>query len=168
MKTIGSHPGAILFRMSIMVILIAILVVVFFSYVDKVRENTERASISRTRAIINSALSIVFATYAVQGRLDDLNDLEGANPFVFLREYKLLPATYVGEIDHGLHDQLAPGWYYLKHIRQVGYKPSHLADSFKFELVLRYGDINQSGRFESGIDVFKGLNFMEFEARGRP
>jgi len=168
MKTLGSHPGAILFRMSIMVILIAILIVVFFSYVDKLRENTERASISRTRSIINSSLAVVFATYAVQGRLDDLNDLEGANPFTFLREYKLVPSTYVGEIDHGLNDQLAPGWYYLKGFRQAGYKSRYLGDSFKFALVLRYDDINGSGRFESGVDAFKGLNFMEVEARNRP
>ena len=118
--------------------------------------------------IINSSLAIVFATYAVEGKLDDLNDLEGANPFVFLRKYKLLPATYVGEIDHGLNDQLAPGWYYLKHLRQVGYKSLHLGDRFNFELVLRYDDINESGRFESGIDVFKGLNFIEVETQNRP
>ena len=43
MKTIGSHPGAILFRLSIMIILIAILMIVFFSYLDDTERELERS-----------------------------------------------------------------------------------------------------------------------------
>ena len=42
MKTLGSHPGAILFRLSVMVIIIAILMVVFFRHVDDAQVELER------------------------------------------------------------------------------------------------------------------------------
>ncbi len=166
MKTIGSHPGAILFRLSLMVILIAILIVVFFSYVAKVEENLEHAAILRTRGLIDSSLVAVFATYAAKARLDELNDLDGANPFEYLREYQVLPPTYMGEIDHGLNDDLAPGWYYQTHLREVAYKPRYLDESFRFALVLAYDDVNQSGRFETGSDGFQGLHFSEIKTSG--
>jgi len=167
MKTIGSHPGAILFRLGIMVILIAILAVVFFSYVADVQKNTERAAITRTRGLINSSLAVVFATYAVKSKLDELNELHGANPFAFMSEYQLLPASYGGEIDHGLNDQLKPGWYYLKRRRQVTYKPRYLDEVFRFELKLSYQDKNDSGRFEPEIDSFQGIYFQRVAPPGK-
>ena len=161
MKSIGSHPGAILFRMSIMVILIAILMVVFLFYVDKSQKNIELASIFQTRKIINSSLVVMFATYAARGRLDKLNDLDGANPFEILRGYQLLPATYVGEIEHDLNDRLTPGWYYLRHRRQVVYKPLYIEKKFRFELLLKYDDVDGSGHFHPETDKFKGIYFVE-------
>ena len=163
MKTIGSHPGAILFRLGIMVILITILVAVFFTYVADVQKNTERAAITRTRGLINSSLAVVFATYAVQSRMSELNDIDDANPFEFLREYQMLPATYAGEIEHALNDRLKAGWYYQGHLSRVAYKPRYLDENFYFELVLDYDDINQSGRFEMDADAFKGLYFAEID-----
>jgi len=160
MKTIGSHPGAILFRMSVMVILIAIIIVVFLNYIDRVRENAERAAIIRTKGLIESTLAVVFATYAVEARLDELNELDGANPFDFLREYLALPGTYVGEVESGLGDQHGPGWYYLKRHRQVAYRARYLGDDFRFELKLSYVDANESGRFEPEIDRYQNINFI--------
>ena len=161
MKTIGSHPGAILFRLSVMVILIAVVIFVFFSYVAKVRENAERAAIIRTKGLIDSSLAVVFSTYAAQARLDELNDLNGANPFEFLRQYQLLPQTYVGEIDTGPDDRAKSGWYYQRRLHQVIYKPRYLEQNFRYELLLEYDDLDQSGRFEPGPDHFKGLYFVE-------
>ena len=159
MNTIGSHPGAILFRMSIMVTLIAILVVVFFVYVGNVQQNTERAAIIRTKGLIDSSLAIVFATYAVESRLDELSDLEGANPFEFLREYIALPDTYQGEVETGLGSQFAPGWYYLTKPRQVAYKSRYLDHDLRFRLVVNYEDRNGSGRYEADADKFGGIYF---------
>ena len=42
MNTIGSHPGAILFRLGIMVVLIAIMMMVFLSYVDETEKELEQ------------------------------------------------------------------------------------------------------------------------------
>jgi len=161
MKTIGSHPGAILFRLSILVTVIAIIIIVFLSYAAKVRENYERASITQARALINSSLAVVFATYATKGRLDDLNELEGGNPFDFLEAYHMLPTAYKGEIEFSLGDDLEPGWYYLKSRRQVAYKPRYIDGNTYFTVVLSYDDLNDSGRFESKSDKFRSLQFVE-------
>lgn len=161
MNTLGSHPGAILFRLSGMIILIAVLTVIFFSYIDNTEKELERASIEQTRKIIDSALTVVFATYAVKGRLNELNDLDGSNPFVFLREYQMLPSTYQGEIDHDLSENTQPGWYYLKHRKRLGYVSRYLETNFFYSVILNYEDVNQSDRFESGIDKFQNLQFVK-------
>jgi hypothetical protein len=144
-----------------MVVLIAIMVSVFFSYVDDTEREFERASIIQTKKIIDSSLAVIFATYAVNHRLDDLNELDGGNPFVFLEEYRLLPPGYRGELDTDLATGLAPGWYYLKHRGLVAYKSFFINTDSYFELVLDYEDVNLTGRFERKFDRFRNLYFAE-------
>ena len=76
MNTLGSHPGAIVFRLSIMIILIAILTSVFFSYLEDTEKELERSSIMQTKRVIDSSLAVVFASYAVGGRLYELHRIE--------------------------------------------------------------------------------------------
>jgi hypothetical protein len=161
MNTIGSHPGAILFRLSIMVVLIAIMVSVFFSYVDDTERELERISVLQTKKIIDSSLAVVFSTYAVNNRLNELNELDGGNPFVYLAEYKMLPVAYVGVIDTDLNVDQAPGWYYLKHRRMIAYKSYFTGADSYFEIVLNYQDNNQSGSFEAASDKFQSLRFVK-------
>lgn len=161
MNTIGSHPGAILFRLSIMIILIAILMTVFFSYLEDAEEGLERSSILQTKRIIDSSLAVVFATYAVGGRLDELNDLRGGNPFVFLEEFRILPPGYVAAIDTDLDAGREPGWYYLSQRRLVAYKSLFTGADSYFKVVLNYDDLNQSGSFESQADRFRNLQFVK-------
>ncbi len=161
MNTIGSHPRAVLFRLSIMVILIAIMMVIFFSYVDDTERELERTSVLQTKKIIDSALAVVFATYAVRNRLYELNDLDGGNPFVFLKEYQMLPPAYVGEIDHDLSTDEVPGWYYLRHRRLVAYHSKFNELDSYFTIVLNYQDNDKSGSFEPATDKFENLQFVE-------
>jgi len=161
MNTIGSHPGAILFRLSIMVVLIAIMVVVFFSYLENAQKELERTSILQTKKIIDSSLAVVFATYAVSGRLNELNQLAGGNPFEFLREYQILPAAYVGELERDPDADLESGWYYLSHRGVVVYKSFFINSNIFFSVVLNYEDIDQSGSFDANIDRFKNLQFRK-------
>ncbi|MDH3633136.1 MAG: hypothetical protein OES20_00380 [Gammaproteobacteria bacterium] len=161
MNTIGSHPGAILFRLSIMVILIAILTVIFFSYVDDTERELERASVLQTKKIIDSALAVVFATYATKNRLHQLNELDGGNPFVFLKEYQILPPAYVGEIGHDLSTEEIPGWYYLRHRRQVVYHSNFNQPDSYFTIVLNYQDNDKSGSYEPATDKFQSLRFVK-------
>ena len=121
MNTIGSHPGAILFRLTLMVILIAILIAVFMSYLEDTERELERASISQTKKIIDSSLAVVFSSYVVRRRLDELNDLDGGNPFVFLREFGILPPGYRGVIQSLPDAEQDPGWYYIEPRRMVVY-----------------------------------------------
>ena len=161
MKTIGSHPGANLFRLSIMCILIASMMMVFFSYVDDAEKALERTSVLQTKTIINSALAVVFASYAINSRLHELNDLNGANPFVFLKEYAMLPPAYVGELDHDLSVDQEPGWYYLSHRGMVVYKSLFNEFDSYFSIILNYQDKNQSGSFEPAEDRFQNLRFVK-------
>ena len=161
MNTLGSHPGAIVFRLSIMIILIVILVSIFFSYLDDTERAFERTSILQTKKIIDSSLVVVFATYAVNNRLNELNDLDGGNPFVHLAEYGMLPTAYVGEIDHDPGEDDKAGWHYLTHRRILVYKSLFSDADHYFKIVLNYEDDNQSGSFESASDKFRSLQFVK-------
>jgi hypothetical protein len=144
-----------------MIVLIAIMVMVFFSYVDEAEYEIERKSILQTKKIIDSALAVVFATYAVNHHLNRLNDLDGGNPFVFLQEYQMLPPAYVGEIDHDPGKDQEPGWYYLTHRKILVYKSLFSDTDHYFKITLNYQDNNQSGSFESASDKFQSLQFVK-------
>ncbi len=161
MKTLGSHPGAILFRLSVMAIIVAILVVIFFRYVDDTRVALERESVLQTKRVIDSALAVAFASFAVDGRLDELNRLDGGNPFAFLEQYRMLPASYRGEIDNGSLAGRDPGWYFDRASGYVVYLPRFQADTEYFRVVLLYEDRNGSGLFEAGEDSFRQLQFIK-------
>jgi hypothetical protein len=161
MNTLGSHPGATVFRLSIMIVLIVILVSIFFSYLEDTERALERTSILQTKKIIDSSLAVVFATYAVKGRLNELNELNGGNPFELLAEYQIVPVAYAGEVDRDLSVDEAPGWYFLTHRRKVVYKSFFIDLDSYFEIVLNYQDNNQSGSFESESDNFRSLQFVK-------
>ena len=161
MKYIGSHPGAYTFRFLIIFIIVGIFVILFLNYTDKLAVETEKVSIQQTINIINSSLAVVFATYAVKGELDRLNDLDGGNPFEYMAEYNLYPSRsiYQGEISGRNRDDLEPGWYYDRLTGKVIYKAYYDELVLSFELILDYQDLNGSGRYEPDIDVYKMLNF---------
>ncbi len=163
MKTIGAPPGAILFRLSLMIIIVAILVIIFFRYVDDTQVELERQSILQTKRIIDSSLAVAFAGYAVKGRLDDLNQLDGGNPFLILEQFELLPPAYHGEFEGDFAADQEPGWYYLKQRRQVVYKSRFAGGDHYYSLRLDYEDINRSGSFESGHDRFNRLQFVRID-----
>ena len=168
MNTIGSHPGAIVFRLGVMLILIASLIAVFLDYLDDNQQALERQSILQTKKIIDSSLAVVFASYATSGRLAELDGLDGGNPFQFLRQFEIEPPAYRGEIARDPGADLAPGWYYLTHRREVVYKSFYLPRDSIYRVSLSFDDINQSGRFEPGADRFRGLGFIEVaDARSR-
>ena len=159
MKSIGFPPGANNFRLIMIVILVVTMIVVFLRYTDKLSIAIENTSIQQTKNIINSTLAVVFATYAVNGDLGRLNELNGGNPFLQLAQFNLLPTTYQGEIRTENLDDLAPGWYYDKLRMKVIYKTYHDERIIYFSQVLDYRDVNNSGRYEPEIDMYQMLNF---------
>ena len=162
-NSISSVPGALSFRFIVTVILILILAAVFFQYIDNSRKKVERVSIQQTQTVINSALLVVFASLAAKGRLNELNELEGANPFVHLEKFNITPAAYQGELDGSAALDQMPGWYYIKSSGQVTYVPFYLGQHSSFKLTFRYQDKNHSGRFENGVDRFKNLTFSRLD-----
>jgi hypothetical protein len=161
MKSIGFPPGSNNFRLLIIVILVATLWLFFFNYTNKISIATEKASIQQTKNIINSTLAVVFATYVVKGEMDRLNELNGGNPFEYLEKYDLLPATYQGEIGAENKKFSVPGWYYDGLNGLALYKTFHDDKVYYFILELDYRDVDGSGRFESGIDEYRRLNFRQ-------
>jgi hypothetical protein len=157
MKTLGSHPGAINFRLSAMVILILLFIYVFLHYTDEAEQAIELQSVEQTRRVIDSALFIVFATYATEGRLDQLADLEGGNPFEFLKEYLAHSIPYRGEIESHEMSGAESGWYYLAGRGDLIYVPFHLSEPRVYRVRLDYDDVNGNGRFDSAADQFKSL-----------
>lgn len=162
-RTLGSHPGGIRFRFSTMVILILVLILIFLNYFDDSGLEIERASMWQTKRIIDSSLTVVFATYAIKGKLDGLNQLDGGNPFVFLEEFGVQPASYQGVTTQ---EKLAAevkrgGWYYLEDERKVVFVSRYSDEYFYFGMVLDFDDLNHSGVFEAGSDTFKRLAFVK-------
>ncbi len=163
MRTIGVPPGAILFRLTLMMIIVAILVVVFLRYVDDTRLELERQSILQTKRIIDASLAVAFAGYAVEGRLDDLNELDGGNPFAILERFELLPPAYQGEHESAYTADLEPGWHYLKRRKLVVYRPRYTGGDRYYALRLDYEDLNRSGSFEAAHDRFTRLQFVRLD-----
>ncbi len=157
MKTIGSHPGAINFRLSMMVILILVLIYVFLDYAETAERATEVQSIEQTRRIINSALAVSFSTYATNGDLQGLNQLDGGNPFVLLNEYLLLPASYHGETQATDPGTLSSGWHFQVNTGQILYIAFYIEEIHVFRIDLNYVDNNQNVRFDPDQDRFNHL-----------
>ena len=161
MNTLGSHPGAILFRFSVMAIIILILIVAFFRYTEGYRRSIEELSIVNTKKIIDSALTVVFTKLAVSKSLEELNDIDGANPFVLMQQHEIAHSRYQGLLSRDPRPDDVPGWYYLPEHRYSVYKARYLEGNRYFRITLQYDDLNRSGRFESSQDRLRSLLFSE-------
>lgn len=157
MNTLGSHPGAILFRMSVMAVVIALLLVAFFDYLDDTEKALERAAIERGRTLIDSELAVVFARHAIRGELDALAQFAGGNPFALLAANRLGQVEYRGELGAVDAQRRLPGWYYDAAGGQVIYLPRFLDRQARFDLSLRFDDVDGDGRFDRGADRPTGL-----------
>jgi len=165
MNTLGSHPGAILFRLIMMASLILILIYVFLGYVEKAEKAIEIQSIEQTKRIIDSALVVTFATYATSGKLDELVQLDGGNPFELLKEYLLVPASYRGEIESTDPNSLPDGWYYDLNSGDILFVPFYLSEIQVFRVKLDYADSNKSGSFEAADDEFRRISLEKKQPR---
>ena len=148
-----------------MTILVTSFIAFFLAYTDKLAITTEKVSIQQTKNIINSSLAVVFASFAVKGELDRLNELSGGNPFTYMAEYNLVPNNYKGIVhDHKLTD-LESGWYYDSLNKKVIYKSSIDEQIYFFSVVLSYRDVDGSGRYDPGADEYQRLYFQEIPQR---
>jgi len=165
MKQIGTPPGALKFRLVAIVILVVVLMLAFLNYTNGISIATEQTSIQQTKNIINSTLVVVFATYTVKGELERLNAVNGGNPFEYLERYSKVPATYRGEIDGDNLEDSVPGWYYDGANGWALYKTIYDDQVYYFTIVLDYRDVDNSGRFETGIDEYRRLSLKQLSRR---
>ncbi len=163
MKISSKHRKVTWLGVCIAIIITLILITFIQNQIEQKQGHFEEASLQQTTRVIDSALTLVFAQYAVKHRLNDLNQLDGANPFVFLQQYQLLPTPYHGVKNQDLTQDDAPGWYYLPHRQLTIYKPNHLDSDRSFRVVLGYQDLNQSQRYETNLDQYQYLKFRPTE-----
>ncbi len=136
MKRISVPPGALKFRLVMTITLVIILILVFFNYTNRISVAIGKTSIQQTKNIINSTLMVVFASYAVKGELERLNELIGSNPFRYLETYSQLPATYRGDIGVDKSGDSRPGWYYDRANGLAIYKPLYDDKDYYFRIEL--------------------------------
>ncbi len=161
MKQISVPPGALKFRLVMTIILVIILILVFFNYTSRISVAIEETSIQQTKNIINSTLTVVFASYAVKGELERLNELNGGNPFEYLEYYSLLPPTYRGDVGVDQSGGSTPGWYFDGVNGLAIYKPLYDDKDYYFRIELDYRDVDGSGRFEPEFDEYRRLSFRQ-------
>jgi len=143
------------------IILVIIFMLVFFNYTSRISVAIEKTSIQQTKNIINSTLMVVFASYAVKGELEHLNELIGSNPFRYLESYSQLPVTYRGDVGVDKSGDKTWGWYYDKAKGVTIYKPLYDGQDYYFRIELDYRDVDGSGRFEPAIDQYRRLSFRQ-------
>ncbi len=160
MSTLGSHPGAIAFRLSVMVVLVMAFLGVFLHMADEAERTIEQQSIRQTQRLVDSALVIAFATYATEGRLGELAALDGADPFVALADFFEHNINYRGKL-LGNAATVEPGWYYRESSGDLLYMPLHLEQPAYFRLTLFYDDVDGDGRFNFSADRFRALKLMQ-------
>jgi len=129
----------------------------FLNYTNGISASLDKTSIQQTKNIINSTLVVVFASYTVEGELDRLNEVSGGNPFEYLEKYGQVPASYQGVIGVDELEISGSGWYYDSMNGQAIYKSFYDDQNYYFTIILGYRDVNDSGRFEPGIDEYRRL-----------
>jgi len=110
-QTISSIPGAEKFRSIIVIIIILVCIIAFFTYTDKLSRQAEDVARDRVITDIKYALSIMLYDYVIKGRQIELEKFDQENPFMPLAIYKSLPSNYHGVVKSTRNDALS-GWYY--------------------------------------------------------
>ena len=150
MKTVGSHPGAGVFRFTLVVGLVLVLMVAFFYYTTAVQRRVEEVARDQMVVSIKQALSTMLYDYAIKGQLKDLQLFDHENPFVPLAIYRELPKNYHGTI-RARSEIKQSGWYFDLTKRVAVYQFSdeeRLLESFK--LTFQYQDSDRNGIFSEG------------------
>lgn len=149
-KSIGSHPGAGVFRSTVVIIVILVCVVSFFSYTSALTDRAEEVAKDMVVVELKQAMAMMLYDFAIKGQLQELSKFHRENPFVPLAAYRWLPDNYHGTILNRSDINYA-GWYFVTSERVVVYhyadreRPLHqLIMEFKFE------DLDGNDLFDQG------------------
>ena len=158
-KTIGSQPGAKVFRSNSVVILVSVCVVMFLVFVDGLEKDVEVAAVKKTISEINASLAITLYQYVIKGQLDDLPKFDKQNPFIFLSINGTLPDNYRGTVRGEAAELINRSWYFNLDTNEVMYYS--LDNPRVFELRFTYTDKNNDGVYEYRADGLGGLFLAE-------
>ena len=149
MKSIESHPGAGVFRSTIVIILILVCIISFFVFTEKLSQQAEEVAKDQVLVEMKQALAMMLYDYAIKGQLMALEKFDRENPFVPLAIYRELPKNYKGAInsERQLKDV---GWYFDLNTKVAIYKFSdNQIPLSKYVLKFEYDDLNSDGVFSN-------------------
>ena len=150
MKTLSSHPGAAIFRSTIVIILILICIVTFLIFTEKLSQRSEVIAKDQVVVAIKQALAMMLYDYAIKGQLQELDKFDKENPFVPLAIYRGLPENYRGTISDS--SEIGDfGWYFDINLREAIYVFSNdRSPSQRYIMNFKFEDQNGDGIYGSG------------------
>ena len=167
--------GFTLLELVVVVSIICLLVVLAIDKIWALRAEAERAAVAQVVGALRSALGIETARRFVREGLHSVSELEGSNPMDLLVQR---PGSYLGEMKAPDPAGLAGGdWYFDPVDGTLGYKvrfdgsfesTAGAKDWLRYRVILRYRDVNASGRFEQGVDEISGLDLVRIAHQADP
>ena len=154
-------PRSIPYRLIVGSTLVLVLALILMNYLEKAHRVLEEQSVSQQKRVITSALVVVFSSYAVDNRLHELQQLNGANPFEFLQQFNIALSNYRGEAQ--LADGLATGWYYDDQAGVIFFQPIYLEDAPRLQVVFDFIDRDKNGVFDKQVDKVRSLRLQELD-----
>lgn len=149
-RSIGSHPGAGIFRSTLIIIIIIICILLFFAATDHLSEKAERVAAERVVTDMRQALSMMLYDYAIKGQLADLQKFDRENPFVPLAIYRSLPRIYHGVVSD-LNIISVPGWYFDRSEKFAIYHFNNKDQAdLKFSMVFIFEDLDGDQVYSKG------------------
>ncbi len=146
MKTIGTPPGAVVFRSTVAIVIILICISSFLVFTSKLSQQAEVVAKDWVIVEVKQALAMMLYDYAIKGQLNDLQNFDRENPFVPLAIYRELPKNYRGTINS--ENQIKEyGWYFDLINREMIYKYSD--DDLpveKYLMIFIFEDLGKAGK----------------------
>lgn len=100
--------------------LMAVMVLIFFVYVDRLTISAERASVQQTLSILRQGVQVFMFSKMVDSRQRDFAEYANGNPFALLSR---MPEHYAGEYSARDGEQVPAGhWYFDLDSRQAVYR----------------------------------------------
>ena len=154
------------FKLIVGLALLMVLTITLMNYLERAHAVLEEQSVQQQKRVIDSVLVVMFATYAVDGRLQQLAELDGGNPFEWLKKYDLSATQYRG-VFNAAQPGDSNGWFYDSDAGQIFYRSLYLEYQPRYEVKVGYQDVNQNGRLDPGIDNLNTLYLAAASDRRR-
>ena len=163
-RTISSIPGSNKFRSIVSIGIIVTCIAVYLVLIEDISVQADRVARDQVITSIRGSLAMLIYDYSIKGKLQDLAQFDGENPFVPLAIYRSLPSNYHGVIK-SLEMDREPGWYFDLKERLVVFVS--LEDRVqRYRMVFEYEDVNGDGDFNFQIDIVTRLDIEEVAGTG--
>lgn len=159
-------------QLVIIVVLILIFVIIAARRLWELRIVAEQTHVIHTVGALQSAVGIEVVERVLRGGLAAVADMDRADPMDYLDPDRR-PTNYQ-RLDHPLPlEQLVPRrWYYDAQEGILTYRVQHGdyletelpgPPRIRFQLQLRYDDVDGNGRYDAGIDNLGGVGLVLLE-----